>query len=212
MRKVVVFLFLLGACRPPCPVGCEDYCASRYLEQFDYDLLVDTHTPYGIAVVAFGQKLAREVTEGIDRTFKDTSSCLANAFERLPGLDGMYYLPTDFRKAAWCVREHFRLPISPRCLTVTVPEDWFVSEVSGEQVLPSPAAEELCAAKGLNGTGCWWRAGVQYHDNGLPTLVTTPNLKLLRDPLIRIVTGCNNPWVGKLGQCAGKLGQCATQE
>lgn len=91
---------------------------------------------------------------------------------------------------------------------VYVPPDWYVSSCTGQQLVPSYAALELCRAKGLNvpetcrgvlkptkqcPCPCNFRAIVQ--DGFL--VVTAPNLALYKAELTRIVTGVNNPWADK---------------
>jgi hypothetical protein len=75
---------------------------------------------------------------------------------------------------------------------VKIPDDWFVSECSGEELLPIPAPQELCDAKGLpRDCGCYWR--VETQDDNI--IVVPPGLKLYKAELARIVTGENNVWI-----------------
>jgi len=82
--------------------------------------------------------------------------------------------------------------INRECIGVKIPDDWFVSECSGEELLPIPAPPELCDAKGLpRDCGSYWR--VETQDDNI--IVTPPGLKLYKAELARIVTGENNVWV-----------------
>ena len=88
------------------------------------------------------------------------------------------------------------ISISRECFGVKIPSDWFVSECSGEELLPIPADPTLCIAKGLSESdiarcGCYWRVETQNHN----IIVTMPNLKLYKAELARIVTGENNVWI-----------------
>lgn len=87
-------------------------------------------------------------------------------------------------------------PIGRECIGVKIPDDWFVSECSGEELLPIPADPALCLAKGLTEDevarcGCYWR--VETQNNNI--IVVPPGLKLYKAELARIVTGENNVWV-----------------
>ena len=127
----------------------------------------------------------------IDQAFKEVEECLSDT---LP----LGEIPEDLRRVADCTVSVFHLPIRRECISVKIPDDWFWNQDKTEQLLPIPAPEELCQAKNLSGEGCYWRAGIQ--DNTI--ILTTPNLKLLKDPLIRIITGCNNPWADpRLSEC-----------
>ena len=67
------------------------------------------------------------------------------------------------------------------------------------QMLPAPAPEAYCEAKGLNGPcQCHWRAGIQANHY----IVVTPNLYLLKDPIIRMTTGAAVAWTPSLAPCA----------
>ena len=96
-------------------------------------------------------------------------------------------------------------PIKRDWFAVLIPDDWFYSTCSGEQLLPYAANPALCREKGLNITPecewlsvpnedcectCNWRVATQ--DNYI--IITTPNLKLLKPELARLVTGENNPY------------------
>lgn len=96
---------------------------------------------------------------------------------------------------------------------VLIPPDWYVSSCSNEQLVPSRVDPKLCEAKGLKiPEQCWWvtrpsvlclcpcnfRAIIQ--DNYW--IVTTPNLKLFKAELLRLVTGVSNVWTDeKLRMC-----------
>lgn len=76
---------------------------------------------------------------------------------------------------------------------VLIPDDWFTSPCSGQQLLPYEANPQLCLDKGLQVTKscpCNWRVALQ--DNF--TIVTPPGFTLYKAELARLVTGSNNPW------------------
>jgi len=166
----------------------------RYADQFGYAVQPTLETPSGISVDPSGQAVDLAVVEGI---VDDVESCLQKEFGDPPRI------PDDVRAAANCYSSTFPAPY-PRaqCLTIKIPNDWVLSCDKSQQVLPWEAPEAGCLAKGLTPTKvcpCRWRAGIQDND----TAVTTPNLYNLRDPLIRIITGCNSPWSHpRLAKCA----------
>lgn len=126
----------------------------------------------------------------VDQAFREVEDCLSDAFP---------LGETTAHQAADCTATVLDLPIKRQCISVKIPDDWFWNSDQTEQLLSIPAPEELCQAKNLPGKGCYWRAGIQNST----TILTTPNLKLLKDPLIRIVTSCNNPWADpRLAICA----------
>jgi hypothetical protein len=88
---------------------------------------------------------------------------------------------------------------------VVVPADWYTSACSGEQLIPSIVNPETCRSKGLVvPVECEY---LEYPTEACPCvcnvraviqnphyLLVTPNLKLYRAELTRLVTGINNPW------------------
>ena len=88
---------------------------------------------------------------------------------------------------------------------VLIPDDWFESACSGEQLIPYAANPALCRAKGIEiaeecewvsvpteecACPCNWRVATQEDY----IIVTPPNLRLFAAELSRMVTGINNPW------------------
>lgn len=70
-----------------------------------------------------------------------------------------------------------------------------------QQVLLDEAPAASCEAKGLEPTPecpCRWRAAIQDQQ----VAVSTPDLYNVRDPIVRIVTRCMQPWSApELVQC-----------
>lgn len=179
-------------------VGCAPApgpeCVSHlYESQFRYDVTPAFTTPGGLAVDPTGQAVDPAT---IDRLTDEVEACLAAEFGRPARL------PPEVRAAADCLGDTFALPIARECLVVKVPDDWEKSCDGDQQVLPAQAPAALCQAKGLVPTAacpCRWRAGIQDDH----VLVTTPSLYLFKDPLVRLATGCNNPWAHeRLARCA----------
>jgi hypothetical protein len=87
------------------------------------------------------------------------------------------------------------------CLVVKAAPQWRISPCTNEQVFSCDVPFASCAAKGqkLNpDCPCSCRAIIQ--DNGV--IITTPNLKIFPAQLTTLLTGCYNPWVGPLAECA----------
>jgi len=95
---------------------------------------------------------------------------------------------------------------------VFVPDDWYVSKCSGEQLVPSKADPKLCRTKGLVlPPECEW---VIYPNDKCPCvcnfravtqdnyyIVTAPNLKLFKNELASIVLNNRNLWVTEWAKC-----------
>jgi len=168
------------------------------VSQFKYDVSPNDTTPEGISVDLSGQDVSLEL---IDRLTDEVESCLKEKFGDPP------VLSPEAMQEGQCFRNTFTLPINRSCLTIKIPDDWQYSCDGTQQVLPIKSTDyrppdSACRVKGLEPTPecpCRWRAGIQ--DSCI--VVSTPSLYLYKDPLIRLVTGCNNPWVNNdLAHCA----------
>jgi hypothetical protein len=111
-----------------------------------------------------------------------------------------------------CLRRAGFKPLRRSWFGVFVPDDWYVSPCTGQQLIPSRADYRLCEQK-LDPQGrpivmpvvcrgvvrptaacpcpCNFRATTQ--DNFW--IVTAPDLRLLKTELARLSTGVNAPWV-----------------
>lgn len=132
----------------------------------------------------------------LDSVVGETTACVARVWPTLT---------TEQRAEAQCYGS--ASPDAAACLTYTVPPDWRVSECTGEQVFPCSVPFASCAAKGQTPgqCPCSCRAMLQAASPGgaaTDALVTAPNLKLLPANLVTALTGCNQPWVGPLAECA----------
>ena len=191
MNKKVIFLTLLAiliACTSADPLHKSyDRCAPQHFftDQTNYNVTPTEFTPKNIAVDPSGLNINLSM---IDRLTDEVETCLTNTF----GKDGI--LPPDVVKDGQCIRNNtFQLPIHRECLTVKVANDWFLSkyEYGGtlHQLLPYTNGGQ-CTDKGLPAGVCYYRVGIQ--DN--LTIVVPPSFLLYKDGLVRIVTGCYNPW------------------
>lgn len=82
-------------------------------------------------------------------------------------------------------------PVLRYCLSVKIPNDWFLSQDGRQQLLADAAPLEGCEAKGLDTSqGCFWRAGVQRGRH----IIATPNLFLYKDALAKFITGREYVW------------------
>ena len=105
------------------------------------------------------------------------------------------------------------IEIHRSCFAVLIPNDWFISSCSGEQMLPVAAPYKQCEVKGLyleekcRGLNkpttecpcvCTYRVAMQ----GDFFIVSPPNLKLFKAELSRLVTNVNNPWTNaEIAKC-----------
>lgn len=91
---------------------------------------------------------------------------------------------------------------------VYVPVDWYVSTCSGEQLIPSTPPPSSCRSKGLvipveceyverPTPECPCVCNVRAVIQDSRYIVVTPNLKLYRAELTRLVTNVNNPWTNQ---------------
>lgn len=98
------------------------------------------------------------------------------------------------------VEDCFRTPLDRTAFRVLVPADWLVS-CEGNEVLPFRVPDRMC--KGEQATDacpCRYRALLQEPD----LVITTPNLALFKDALVRLLTGSVNPWADpRLVRCVG---------
>ena len=88
---------------------------------------------------------------------------------------------------------------------VYIPPDWYVSKCSGEQLIPSSVSYKLCEVKGLDipttchmvttpTASCPCVCNVRSVIQNNFWIVVTPNLKLFKAELIRLVSNVNNVW------------------
>jgi len=104
-------------------------------------------------------------------------------------------------------------PIRRDWFGVYIPKGWYVSKCSKQQMIPSRVNYKLCEQKKLNGKHikieeecrqhthptelcpCPCNVRSAIHDNFW--IVTTPDFRLFKAELARLVTGQNNPWINK---------------
>jgi hypothetical protein len=178
-----------------CEKDCDKYCVHGFPQ---------TENPYYTNFTELTEKGVRVDREGvvgaptlnqIDQAIDEVEACLTRNF---PG----GYMGEEIRLRTTGAYDSFTLPLKRKCLRVKVAAD--TVEVDGCELLPWPAPTALCEAKGLTPTEdrpCRWRAGIQDRQ----TAVTTPNLYLLKDPIVRIVTGSSAIWSEPLlAECAGR--------
>lgn len=187
---VFAFWYLVPVgCEPPQPPYSQHHYQDQFPDQYHYSVAPDFTTAEGIRVDTSGVDVD---LAGIDRQTDAVEACLGQAFGRPP------LLPADLVAIAHCDGTTFPLPLLREDLVVKIASNWVLSCDGSEQLLPPPAPCDPNKPPPPPGCVCHWRAGIQ--DNR--TIVVTPNLYLYKDPLIRLTTGCNNPWVGQLAACA----------
>ena len=192
MNKKVILLTALFIALISCASSGElhhsnNRCAAQhyFTDQTNYNVYPTEYTAENIAVDPSGLSIN---LSKIDRLTNEVEKCLTDTF----GANGI--LPPDVVKDGQCIRNNtFDLPIHRECITVKVASDWFLSkyEYGGtlHQLLPYTNGGQ-CTDKGLPAGVCYYRVGIQ--DN--LTIVVPPSFLLYKDGLVRIVTGCYNPW------------------
>lgn len=189
MRKILLMSLVVMACEE-CPIKYP------YVDQTDYIVEADEMTESGISVDRSGIDVS---LAEIDRLVDEVEECLKKNF---PGGK------MDFENMAQggCWNKGFDLPISRECLTVKIAPDCTLNHDGTQELMGAVAPDSACDGKAKEGEDgpneqwpCKWRAGIQdYH-----TITTCPSLYLLKDPLIRIATGCNGVWSHPLlAECA----------
>lgn len=159
-----------------CPTGYNNYWSN--CTDYEIDAATGVVSPGGVLVV-------RDDTE-VTSTF-------------------LYFVAIAVHNFDACMQAQGWPRLNKKWLGIYIPADWYVSRCSGEQLVPSTVAYQLCVDKGLflpeecRGVHapteicpcvCNVRATIQ--DNFW--IVTAPNFKLFTTELARLVTGEGSPW------------------
>ena len=183
IRSIIFLLLISLSCNSPrrCPLTT----STNYFQNEVPSRTVSANqlTPKNIALDTSGLNIN---TKRIDRLVDETEACLARTF---PG--GI--LPDSVVKQAACKSNRFN-PIVPReCITVKIISDWTLSTVSfagsKHQLIPGVIAEG-CTEKGMSPGACYKRVGIL--DN--TTIVVPPSMYVFKEPIVKITTGCYQPW------------------
>lgn len=184
---LIVAVIVVANCDDECPV------IHRFADQTNYNITPDITTPDGMDLDTSGLPIDPDL---IDRVTREVEDCLIKNFGDPP------VIPPEVRQATFCPYNTFDLPIDRECLTVKIPNDCFLSNDGTQELLPAVAPDYVCEDKGIileEGQKCHWRAGIQDYW----TIVSCPSLYLYKDPLVRLTTGCVNPWAHPLlSECA----------
>lgn len=220
--RTAILIICVTGCTPlpPSHGPCALYTEHHYQNQFPgpsldpaapagssrYPFHPDVMTDEGIMVDTSGVWTgSAEATANvlIDRQVDEVETCLRETFPRGE-------LPPDLINTAHCDWGSFPLQISRGCLRVKVASDAMLSADETQEVLPATGPVSICISKGLCPVGstdqscpCHVRAGIQDNE----VIVVAPSAYLFKDPLIRMVTGCNNPWV--VAASGATLAKCA---
>ena len=194
--KILTPILLVLACSSPPP--CYD---NHYANVTTYSIQPNTKTPSGIQVDTSGFYID---LDAIDIKVLNVENCLKAKYP-----NGV--LPPDVVTNGQCIRNTFDTTIHRDCMKVKVASDWHVG-CSGEQVFPCNIPIKYCEDKGIvidphckQGQApspdcpcpCECRDAIEQND----TVVTTPDLLLFDQSLIRLVSGCNWIWTPGLQEC-----------
>lgn len=188
MKKSLILFLFLSSCGP-------EPCYLNFYANFTrYNINPDVTTPFGVQIESGGYEIN---VQDVDTVFDLTESCLRE-------LAVKNYIP---KSEAWCIRKLKDAPIKRECIKVKVVDPIF-SECSDWHFLDIEAPQAQCAAKGLAESldcPCRYRWSIQDDNN----IITPPGHLgfLYLYPIVRIVTGCNNPWADpELSHCASLAG------
>jgi len=190
VKRLLAIAVLAAGCRNA-PASCPDRPLLPYQVGYDhdhYDIRPTTRTADGIALDASGLRInpAR-----VDRLFREVETCLSNAFGVPSRIDDATFT------SAGCVVRTFPLPLIRSCIVVKIAGDWRLSADGRYQTL---------AVEAIGVHECKGHADICYYrtmNQGPFELVTTPSMWLLKDWIVRVSTGCADPWgAPKLAACA----------
>ncbi|MBN1585434.1 hypothetical protein JW899_03645 [Candidatus Uhrbacteria bacterium] len=178
--------------------GCMDNpCAYIENRGSNFDVVPTGKTPDGIAVddnlVGFSQEGLGEI---IDRQASEVEECLERNFGS--GLDFPFIVTAngDCTEEVGTGLASFREEIA-----VEISGDFSISHDGTQKLLPLKAEDSVCLAKGLDPKKgqCRYRVSVQ----NCTEIIIPPSGYLFKDGLIRVITGCANPWGHPLlAECA----------
>jgi hypothetical protein len=155
---------------------------------------VDARTALGIPVDTGG---AKHDLSRIDAMVLEVKACLKKNFPDA-------WIPQDVRFKASCHGQDFsdayRKAFEYGCWQVKIDNNWVASCDGTQQLLSAKAPTmpgQTCGSKvGLYATEqCPCRYRVAQSGK---TIVIPPDARLFKDGLVRIVTGCQNPWAHPL--------------
>lgn len=182
----LVFAFLLIGC------GQDFHYNNYYLNVTEYDINPNIVSPNGIRVDTSGFDI--DLIE-LDSHFVHVERCLNDNFPN-------QIIPKDTYISAHCLYNTFPDKIYRESIIVKIAPDWTYSCDSSQQVFKCNIDPKLCEEKGLISTEecpCRCRGAIQNQN----VIITTPNMYLLNNDLIRLHTGCNYIWVSGLQECFG---------
>jgi hypothetical protein len=181
-----------------------------YLYNLDYEVNIDSKTPEGIPVDSGG--IYYDLTH-IDEMSNDVRDCLIRNFPDL-------ILPEEVLNKTYCTQlkgdkkgdfsksYNAAWGYSFGCWQVKIDNNWVLSCDGKQQLLsaiaPTPIGkpcggkEDMITSKECP---CRYRVAIMGK-----TIVVPPDARLFKDGLIRVITGCNNPWAHPL------LSECASPE
>lgn len=175
-------------------VGCEECPIISNASGFS--VRNEVVTPRGVSVDLSGQEVSLNT---IDNIVDDLENCL---FHEVPAMSAWD------RKQAGCDRTTFYSftgKIDRSSFTIKIDENWRLSADGTRMLTSAEADQRSCEQKGLDPTKdcpCRWQAAVQDCD----IVVVPPSLYNLKDPVLRIVLGCDYPWANSiLSKCLNPI-------
>lgn len=158
----------------------------------------DAKTPAGIPVDTGGKPHDLAM---IDTMVFEVKQCLESNFPT-------FHIPSEVRDKTYCKTTNFKQSFDAAfnfgCWQIKIDNNW-VKSCDGTQQLLSAQSPTIpgqpCGGKPIIPTRecpCRYRVAITGK-----TLVVPPNARLLKDGLVRVITGCTNPWSHPLlSECA----------
>jgi hypothetical protein len=172
---IVIFLVFVGLLCLLCwayACGCPRI-ARPSATHYAVDKTQCTYTPEGACVLLNHNIVSDSWYELLDAKITATEACLKTWYATKPDVLHRVY--------------NWKAP-ARSCYVVYVPDDWRVACEDPDQQVYGKAPQEACEAKGFEpkeGCECGWRTNVQ--DGSV--IVTTPNLYLVQQSVIELLTG-----------------------
>lgn len=183
---------VLAGCTLAGPLAQSRHAESAYLTTAPVNVPTETNAATPLGIRYWSSTPGPADASRIDATYSAVVSCLLGTENVMPADAGCYS------------RAELRVPKTSNFIVrVAGPGEWRQGQ-TGWQVLNVRAPGSGCLAKGQAPTEehyCSWRS-MYRRVAGTDVYYTTPDMRMLSDAMVRHMTGCTNPWVPGLSECA----------
>lgn len=210
--RLLILALALSSCKEPDPTlrECGVYDFAYQYPNTEYDISPDSVTQRGIPVDRSGQSVGILHLDGM---MEEVRVCLETNFPD-KNLEPLFDNPSELasmdqttliRTTGCSLKDfssEFEATFSPGCWVVKIPNDWLWSCTEpAQQLLNIRSGDSGCVEKGLSPTSaCPCRYRMIAQDNAI---LVPPTALLFKDALVRMSTGCANPWkLPLMAECA----------